>query len=97
MLEKNPKIYQKLLKDNQNKTSDSINIILKDIDRTFPDHPKFNDISLGPLKNILVAYSWYNPEIGYCQSLNYIAGILLLNMSEELAFWTMVCILSSIC
>ena len=30
------------------------------------------------LQDVLVAFSIYRPEIGYCQGLNYIAGILLL-------------------
>jgi hypothetical protein len=31
----------------------------------------------------------HNPKIGYCQSLNFIAGTLLLFMSEEESFWLM--------
>lgn len=42
------------------------------------------------LRRLLLAFSIYSPSIGYCQSLNYIAGMLLLFMSEEEAFWTFV-------
>lgn len=42
------------------------------------------------LRRLLLAFSLYSPSIGYCQSLNYIAGMLLLFMSEEEAFWTFV-------
>ncbi|CAG8603251.1 912_t:CDS:2 [Paraglomus occultum] len=42
------------------------------------------------LRRVLVAFSLYSPNIGYCQSLNYIAGLLLLFMEEEKAFWTLV-------
>jgi len=36
-----------------------------------------------------LAFSLYCPSIGYCQSLNYIAGMLLLFMNEEQSFWTL--------
>jgi hypothetical protein len=40
------------------------------------------------LRRVLQAFSIYNPKIGYCQSLNFIAGLLLLFVeSEEQAFW----------
>jgi hypothetical protein len=42
---------------------------------------------------VLTAFSLYSPNIGYCQSLNYVAGILLLFMEEEKAFWMLVTII----
>jgi len=42
------------------------------------------------LRRVLVAFSLFSPNIGYCQSLNYVAGLLLLFMEEEKAFWTLV-------
>ncbi|KAI7847195.1 rab-GTPase-TBC domain-containing protein [Circinella umbellata] len=48
------------------------------------------------LRRILSAFSIYAPEIGYCQSLNYIAGLLLLFMNEEDAFWTFVVLVQDI-
>ena len=44
------------------------------------------------LRRILVAYSWYNPEVGYCQGLNRLAAIALLFLDEEWAFWCLVAI-----
>ena len=41
---------------------------------------------------MLVAFSVYQPKIGYCQSLNFIAANLLLFMTEERAFWMLVII-----
>ncbi|KAG7661501.1 uncharacterized protein J8A68_004960 [[Candida] subhashii] len=42
------------------------------------------------LRRVLVAFSYYQPQIGYCQSLNFLAGLLLLFMTEEKAFWMLV-------
>jgi hypothetical protein len=42
---------------------------------------------LQSLRRVLQAFSIYNPKIGYCQSLNFLAGLLLLFMNEEKAFW----------
>jgi len=40
------------------------------------------------LFNVLLAFSNSNPAIGYCQGLNYVAGMLLLvTNSEEKSFW----------
>lgn len=39
------------------------------------------------LKNILKTYSFYNPELGYCQGMNYIVGTIYLQIQDEaLAF-----------
>ena len=42
---------------------------------------------LRKLRRVLTAFAIRNPSIGYCQSFNFIAGIFLLFMSEEEAFW----------
>lgn len=75
-----------------------------DLHRTFPDNIRFKSTAprtsnshsyddvpaIQALRRILSAFSVYSPNIGYCQSLNYIAGFLLLFMNEEEAFWTFV-------
>jgi hypothetical protein len=43
---------------------------------------------ISSLRRVLFAFSIYNPQIGYCQSLNFIAGLLLLFVdTEEKVFW----------
>ncbi|KAI9810917.1 MAG: hypothetical protein M1827_005776 [Pycnora praestabilis] len=42
---------------------------------------------LQALRRVLQTFSIHNPKIGYCQSLNFLAGLLLLFMEEEKAFW----------
>lgn len=42
---------------------------------------------LQSLRRVLGAFALYVPRTGYCQSLNFLAGLLLLFMPEERAFW----------
>ncbi|KAK4878197.1 hypothetical protein RN001_010703 [Aquatica leii] len=64
--------------------------ILIDLGRTFPSHSYYSS-SLGPgqlaLFNLLKAYSLLDPEVGYCQGLSFVAGVLLLHMEESQAFF----------
>ncbi|KAL5969717.1 USP6 N-terminal-like protein [Taenia solium] len=64
-----------------------------DINRTFRSTTFFNE-AFGPrqqvLFRILSAYSMYNTEVGYCQGMSDIAGMLLIYiMDEEEAFWAL--------
>lgn len=41
------------------------------------------------MRDILVAYANHNPNLGYCQGMSYVAGLLLITFeSVEDAFWT---------
>lgn len=42
---------------------------------------------LSALRRVLSAFAIDHPKIGYCQSLNFLAGMLLLFLPEERAFW----------
>ena len=67
---------------------ESVRYIEKDVDRTFANHPKFQaQQGVESLKKCLIAFSMMHPNIGYCQSLNFLAGILLLFMPEEDTYW----------
>ena len=35
------------------------------------------------LKNILLVYAFYNPDVGYCQGMNYIAGTIYSQFQDE--------------
>ncbi|XP_048401825.1 TBC1 domain family member 10A isoform X2 [Stegostoma tigrinum] len=69
------------------------------LERSFPTHcslmGKNPEAKEGQAKlfRILSAYAKYNPQIGYCQGMSYIAAMLLMNMQEEDAFWAFVVLL----
>ncbi|KAH8344340.1 hypothetical protein KR084_009926 [Drosophila pseudotakahashii] len=63
--------------------------IFIDLGRTFPNHQFYKDpLGLGQLSlfNLLKAYSILDPELGYCQGLGFICGVLLLHCDESNAF-----------
>lgn len=85
MQQKDPMLYQTLLRyEFDQEISDQIKI---DLPRTFPDNIHFEQYQLG-LYNVLISYAHHNTAVGYCQGLNYIAGlILLVTKNEESTFW----------
>ncbi|WVY95954.1 hypothetical protein V8G54_028105 [Vigna mungo] len=78
--------------------------IEKDLPRTFPGHPALDENGRNSLRRLLLAYARHNPKVGYCQwllylmvsnnssvvAMNFFAGLLLLLMPEENAFWAFV-------
>ena len=52
--------------------------------RTFPTHPYYMQ-TLGPgqlaLFNLLKAYSLLDQDVGYCQGLSFVGGVLLFHVS----------------
>lgn len=83
--QRSPDLYYNLLKcKHEKEIRDCINI---DLPRTFPDNIHF-EYQQSRLYNILIAYAHHNCDVGYCQGLNYIAGLLLLATNdEEISFW----------
>lgn len=71
--------------------------IEKDLERTFPNHPYFQTTEgRESLKNVLVSMVNSHPELGYCQGMNSVAGILLIvskgNQEESFAMLEHICI-----
>ena len=65
-------------------------VIIKDIDRTFPKNTFFNQKYGGgqrSLYKVLVNYSKYNKEVGYVQGMGFITALLLTYMDEERSFF----------
>ncbi|XP_069145325.1 uncharacterized protein [Solanum lycopersicum] len=86
-----------LAEENKRPSKESIHVpeklrkqIEKDLPRTFPGHPALDERGRNSLRRLLIAYARHNPDVGYCQAMNFFAGILLLMMPEENAFWALV-------
>ena len=86
--------------------------IERDLHRTFPENLHFKPNGAGQegqpssppaetpiisaLRRLLSAFAIHNPAVGYCQSLNFIAGLLLIFLPEEKAFWMLHIITTSL-
>jgi hypothetical protein len=65
---------------------------------TFPEHVYFENAGRGEhaLRRVLQAFALHNPDIGYCQSLNFVAGMILILLEEEEAFWLLLTIVEEL-
>ncbi|KAJ1495174.1 rab-GTPase-TBC domain-containing protein [Baffinella frigidus] len=105
-----PALYQQLNQDDGAGSDEALTQIDLDIHRTFPDHVFFagsphdgdpigkvgSSSLLGPLRRVLRAYARRNKAVGYCQGLNFIAGMMLLFVSEEQTFWLLATLLEQV-
>ncbi|XP_026537803.1 TBC1 domain family member 2B isoform X3 [Notechis scutatus] len=92
---KPPDYFQELLQDMLKKQNPASKQIELDLLRTLPNNKHYASPAsegIQKLRNVLVAFSWHNPEIGYCQGLNRLAAIALLYLEQEDAFWCLVAI-----
>jgi hypothetical protein len=85
-----PDYYEEMLKKPND--PDVLQRIELDILRTFPENSHFQEGGNGQLtvhlKNVLAAYANHQTNIGYCQGINFIAGMLLLVTGSEVqSFW----------
>ncbi|XP_009795968.1 uncharacterized protein [Nicotiana sylvestris] len=90
--------YEDMTKAIQDKVTPATKQIDHDLPRTFPGHP-WLDTPEGhaALRRVLVAYSFRDSDVGYCQGLNYVAALLLLVMkTEEDAFWMIAVLLENV-
>ncbi|KAF4822957.1 putative GTPase-activating protein [Colletotrichum tropicale] len=90
----NPTLYHDTLAKYEGQESLAIDEIEKDLNRSLPEYPGFqSEEGIGRLRRVLTAYSWVNPDVGYCQAMNIVVAALLIYMSETQAFF----LLSSLC
>ncbi|CAG8813141.1 4156_t:CDS:2, partial [Racocetra persica] len=87
-------LYDRLHKEYAGKVTLSTEEIEKDLNRSLPEYLAYQSPEgINRLRRVLTAYSWKDPELGYCQAMNIVASAILIYMSEEQAFW----ILSVLC
>lgn len=90
----NPGLYTETLAKFSGQDSLAIDEIEKDLNRSLPEYPGFqSEEGIGRLRRVLTAYSWIDPEVGYCQAMNIVVAALLIYMSESQAFF----LLSALC
>ncbi|XP_013412235.1 uncharacterized protein LOC106174987 isoform X2 [Lingula anatina] len=94
---KGPHYYQNVC----NMMPDSVNAnrylrqISLDLMRTMPNNIHFSSPTsdgIKKMREVLQAFCVHNPQLGYCQGMNFIVGMALLFMEAEDAFWTLVAI-----
>ncbi|KAL8131160.1 uncharacterized protein LOC141710488 [Apium graveolens] len=94
-----PKSYYKELLDAvEGKVTAATKQIDQDLPRTFGGHLWLGTKEAqASLRRVLVAYSFRDSDVGYCQGLNYVAALLLLVMkTEEDAFWMLAVLLEDV-
>ncbi|XP_002961883.2 growth hormone-regulated TBC protein 1 [Selaginella moellendorffii] len=90
--------YKDLVDAVRDKTTAATRQIDHDLDRTFPTHPWLSSpAGQQTLRRVLVAYSFRDSRVGYCQGMNFVAGLLLVVMkTEEDAFWMLAVLLENV-
>ena len=92
--ERNIKLYQGLLRISDRQldiNGENIIQIRKDLHRTFPSSLIMKtDRIQSKLKNVLRAFSNYEPDVKYYQGMNFIVGFFLFHCDEHIAFWIFV-------
>ncbi|CAI7132126.1 BEM_collapsed_G0021890.mRNA.1.CDS.1 [Saccharomyces cerevisiae] len=67
--------YERILNENAGKTSQAIDEIEKDLKRSLPEYSAYQtEEGIQRLRNVLTAYSWKNPDVGYCQAMNIVVA-----------------------
>ncbi|KAJ6649203.1 USP6 N-terminal-like protein [Pseudolycoriella hygida] len=90
-MSENVGVYQRML-EHAREFSTEVRQIDSDVNRQFREHVHYRQrysIKQQALFNVLTAYSMYNMELGYCQGMAGVAGVLLMYMDDEQAFWAL--------
>jgi len=88
LLHKNTTAYAALLqKAGESGNEEVVDKITRDISRTFSS---FSTKQQKSLLNVLKTYAIFNPEVAYCQGMNFVAGIITATLPEDQAFWVFV-------
>lgn len=72
--------------------------------RTYPENRNFSAKEsattpkhVAQMRRVLVACSLANPDVGYCQGMNFVCGLMLLVLkNEEDAFWLLTVLIRNI-
>ncbi|NXP85517.1 TBD2A protein, partial [Passerina amoena] len=95
-----PGHYQRLLEQSRSTEHPACRQIELDLPRTLTNNKHFSSPTsqlIPRLRRVLLAFSWHNPAIGYCQGLNRLAAVALLVLEdEESAFWCLVYIVENL-
>ena len=82
--------YNELLNDKEPLDKSIENVIIKDLDRTFPSNFFFKDkygSGQRKLYHVLTCYSKFNKDTGYVQGMGFISALFLTYMDEESSFY----------
>ncbi|KAI8393629.1 rab-GTPase-TBC domain-containing protein [Radiomyces spectabilis] len=100
----NQGVYEDILRKYEGQTSTSTEEIEKDLNRqvepmkSLPEYSAYQKPEgINRLRRVLTAYSWKNPELGYCQAMNIVTSALLIYTSEEQAFWILNTLVDRMC
>lgn len=99
-LKTSPNLFRELLAKSLDPAVEEA--IRLDLHRTFPDNIHFRNsddsqMLQTSLYNILKCNALKNPQVGYCQGLNFVTGLLLLIVkNEEQIFWLMQVLITEI-
>lgn len=99
-----PGLYRQLVQEEgAGGSEEALAQIELDLHRTFPEHVHFaggrgkpDGTMVGALRRVLRAYARRNKKVGYCQGMNFIAGIMLLFLQEDQVFWLLTVLLEEI-
>ncbi|NXD28828.1 TBD2A protein, partial [Spelaeornis formosus] len=95
-----PGHYQRLLEQSRSTEHPACRQIELDLPRTLINNKHFSSPTsplIPKLRRVLLAFSWHNPAIGYCQGLNRLTAVALLVLEdEESAFWCLVYIVENL-